>query len=103
MALQSKTVLRRAACEEAFNVILQGFGYDKNEIVSPRRTNNLVVRRRRVAKALREAGFSLLVIAHTMKRDHSSILYLIDTDGYGAKSRENAKAYNQAQRAGGAS
>lgn len=52
-------------------------GYRPADIRSPRRTLHLVRARRACAVALRRHGLSYAEVGRLLKRDHTSVLYLV--------------------------
>jgi chromosomal replication initiation ATPase DnaA len=60
-----------------FVALVKESGYALNEIISPRRQRHLVDARQAIAKGLRSKGYSFPAIAGVMRRDHTSIIHLV--------------------------
>ena len=61
-----------------FETICKSYKWDINEILSPRRQELLVEKRKIIAGILRKKGYSFPKIGYAMNRDHSSIINLLN-------------------------
>lgn len=66
-------------CYAHFKILLSRFGYTEDEITGPSRVRKLCEMRQRVAMALYQTRrYSTTEVGLIMKRDHSSILNMIN-------------------------
>ena len=63
--------------DKDFAALVKESGYPMNEIVSVRRQHHLVDARQAIATEMRGKGYSFPAIGKVMKRDHTSILHLV--------------------------
>ncbi len=88
-----------AGYKEGLKLILKSYGENMRRLVSHQRDAHIVECRIAVAKYLRNRGWSYPRIGQLMRRDHTSILYLISPDLKKARYAKNTAARYQAQRA----
>lgn len=85
--------------ESDFAELVKDCGFTENEILSPRRRPEIVDARQAIAICLRYKGHSFPAIGSVMKRDHTSILHLVqrrDTPemrGIAEKMKKDKKPY----------
>lgn len=70
----------------AAETIAEQAGLSLADVQGPRRDKQTVAVRRVVVRYLRAEGLSLPAIARLLRRDHTSVLHLLNSDGWHEKS-----------------